>query len=131
MDHYDIFRDQLATRFPGYGHALWEPSPVDPSLHTSIGDVGYVSQGKFHRLFNILLPANDSSHLEFGVPPNHEPFKPKFPNHIVPGILRQDNFCSAGVTFLESEVSGYLATRLPRFTIQLRLLSHSIFSQTE
>jgi hypothetical protein len=126
MAHYDIFRDQLATRFSAHGYALWEPSPVDPSLPTSIGDVGYINEGRFYRLFNILLPADDSSHLEYGVPANHQPFNPKVSNHIVPGILRPDNFCSAGVTHLESDRSGYLAKGLPRFTIQVSRHSYSL-----
>ncbi|KAF8262522.1 hypothetical protein EI94DRAFT_1704705 [Lactarius quietus] len=76
MAHYDIFREQLAIRFPGYGHALWEPSPGGLYHVGGVGDVGYVSQGRFHRLFNILLPANDPSHANFGVPDGHEPFTP-------------------------------------------------------
>ena len=42
MAHYDIFRDQLAIRFPGYGRALWEPSSWG-LYATSVGDVGYIT----------------------------------------------------------------------------------------
>ncbi|KAF8265480.1 hypothetical protein EI94DRAFT_1588721 [Lactarius quietus] len=84
MAHYDIFRDQLAIRFPGYGHALWEPSPGDPNDVVGVGDVGYINQGKFHRLFNIMLPADHPSHESFGVPDNHEQFRPRVPRHIIP-----------------------------------------------
>ena len=127
MAHYDIFRDQLAIRFPGYGHALWEPSPGDLYHVTSVGDVGYISQGGFHRLFNILLPADDPSHENFGVPDNHKPFKPKVSKHIISGILRPDNFCSAGVTLHPDGFGlGYQAARSPRFTIQLSCHSFSL-----
>ena len=115
MAHYDIFREQLAIRFPGYGHALWEPSPGDLYHIVEVGDVGYISQGRFHRLFNILLPADDPSHQNFGVPDNHKPFKPNVSKHIISGVLCPDNFCSAGVT-LESDEYGPFATRLPRCT---------------
>ncbi|KAF8258992.1 hypothetical protein EI94DRAFT_1752770 [Lactarius quietus] len=98
MAHYDIFRDQLAISFPGHGHALWEPSPGDLTLRI------------FHRLFNILLPADDPSHENFGVPDNHEQFQPKVPRHIISGILRPDNFCSAAVN-LESDGLGQFAIR--------------------
>jgi hypothetical protein len=27
MTHYDIFRGHLASKYPAYGHALWDPSP--------------------------------------------------------------------------------------------------------
>jgi hypothetical protein len=128
MAHYDIFRDQLAIRFPGYGHALWEPYSGDLYPVASVGDVGYISQGGFHRLFNILLPADDPSHENFGVPDNHQPFQPKVPRHIVSGTLRPDNFCSAGVT-VESDELGQFATRLSGFTIRCRV-AH-IFSGQE
>ena len=116
MAHYDIFRDQLAIRFPALGHALWEPSPGNLYRVVGVGDVGYICEGRFHRLFNILLPADDPSHANFGVPDNHEPFEPKVLEHIRTGVLRPDNFCSAGVT-LESDGLGQFATRLLRCTI--------------
>ena len=125
MAHYDIFREQLAIRFPGYGHALWEPSPGDLYHIVEVGDVGYISQGRFHRLFNILLPADDPSHQNFGVPDNHKPFKPNVSKHIISGVLCPDNFCSAGVT-LESDEYGPFATRLPRCTTQMSCDSYSL-----
>ena len=116
MAHYDIFRDQLAIRFPALGHALWEPSLGYLYRVVGVGDVGYICEGRFHRLFNILLPADDPSHANIGVPDNHEPFEPKVLEHIRTGVLRLDNFCSAGVT-LESDGLGQFATRLLRCTI--------------
>jgi hypothetical protein len=62
MAHYDIYRDRLATTHAAFGHALWEPSPDGGYGPVKIGDVGYVSEGKFHRLFNALLPSDDASH---------------------------------------------------------------------
>ncbi|KAF8272440.1 hypothetical protein EI94DRAFT_293928 [Lactarius quietus] len=110
MAHYDIFRDQLAIRFPAYGHALWEPSPGDLYDVASVGDVGYINEGRFHRLFNILLPADDPSHENFGVPDNHEQFQPQVPRHITSAILRPSNFCSVGVTMV-SDGLGQMAIR--------------------
>ncbi|KAI9439514.1 hypothetical protein H4582DRAFT_1762638, partial [Lactarius indigo] len=73
MAHYDIFRHSLAMMFPAYGHALWEPGPGNlcPAA-VAVGDVGYIRQGKFRRLFNVLLPADHPSHSNFGVPEHHE-----------------------------------------------------------
>ena len=62
MAHYDIYRDRLATAHPAFGHALWEPDPEVGHGAVEIGDVGYVREGKFNRLFNALLPASDASH---------------------------------------------------------------------
>jgi hypothetical protein len=126
MAHYDIFREQLAIRFPGYGHALWDPSPGDLYHVAGIGDVGYISEGRFHRLFNILLPADDPSHENFGVPDNHKPFKPNVSKHIMSGILCPDNFCSTGVTLIESdEYHGPSATRLPIYINHVSCHSYS------
>ena len=123
MAHYDIFREQLAIRFPGYGHALWEPDPGDLYRLLGVGDVGYISEGRFHRLFNILLPVDDPSHRNFGVPYNHKPFEPKVPEHIISGILCPDNFCSIGVA-LESDELGPFATRFPIYAIQVSCHSY-------
>ena len=70
--NYDIFRDELATKYSAYGHALWEPSPGESYTSVEIGDVGFIDKGRFHRLFNILLSGDDPSHQD-GVPQGHEP----------------------------------------------------------
>jgi hypothetical protein len=114
MDHYDIFREQLAIRFPGYGHALWDPSPGGLYQVAKVGDVGHIIQGRFHRLFSILLPADDPSHKNLGVPEHHKPFEPNVSKHIISGTLCPDNFCSAGVTLDSDEYVGKFAKRLPR-----------------
>lgn len=49
---YDVYREQLVPLF--HGHALWNPEPP-----VSIGDVGYVREGSFFRMFNVLLEWND------------------------------------------------------------------------
>ena len=74
MAHYDIFRQHLAMKFPAYGHALWEPDPGNlyPPVESTVGDVVYICLGKSRRLFNALLPADHSSHRNFGVPEYHE-----------------------------------------------------------
>jgi hypothetical protein len=97
MADYDIFRDQLAIKYPSYGHALWVPSPRNPDRPVQIGDVGFIRRGKFHRLFNALLPADDPSH-ELGVPEHHEPLVPALSDHLDTGILGRNNYCSAGVS---------------------------------
>jgi len=92
MAHYDIFRGQLAIKYPAYGHALWDPRPVE------IGDVGFIREGQFHRLFNALLPEDHPSHCEFGVPSHHELLVPSVSNHINKSVLSRNHYCSAGIT---------------------------------
>ncbi|KAH9031012.1 hypothetical protein EDB85DRAFT_1389381 [Lactarius pseudohatsudake] len=101
MAHYDIFRDRLGIKYPALGHALWEPSPGELYPPVEVGDVGFIREGKFHRLFNALLDADHPSQT-FGVPEYHEPLQPslvaKAAKHIDIGTLSPADFCSQGVT---------------------------------
>jgi hypothetical protein len=102
MAHYDIFRQELATKYPAYGHALWEPSPGVLYPPVEIGDVGFIRQGKFHRLFNALLPADHPSHQNFGVPEHHEALQLNISQHIDTGTLSPNNFRSIEVMVTSS-----------------------------
>ena len=96
MAHYDTFREQLAIKYPSFGYALWEPSPTNPNRPVQVGDVGFIREGRFYRIFSAFLPADDPSQ-EFGVPENHEPLVPTLPNHVATVPLGRNNYCSAGV----------------------------------
>ena len=96
--HYDIFRNHLLMKFPAYGHALLETDPGNLYPAVKVGDVGYIREGKFRRLFNVLLPAEDKSHKIFGVPEYHEPLTLSVMEHIEIGKLGPNNFCSDNVT---------------------------------
>ena len=98
MAHYDIFRHHLAIKFPAYGHALWDPDPGNLYPAVEVGDVGYICEGKFHCLFNVLLPADDPSHDNFSVPEYHEQLMFDVKNHINICKLSPNNFCSGKVT---------------------------------
>lgn len=104
MAHYDIFRDQLAIKYPFYGHALWEPNPGGLYHAIEVGDVGYILRGKFLRLFNVLLPADHPSHQRSGVPESHAPLNPSIADHIDSSTHSPENFCSTGV--MESATGG-------------------------
>ena len=104
MADYDIFREQLAIKYPTYGHALWGPRPKKPDRPVQVGDVGFIRRGYFHRLFNALLSADDPSH-ELGVPEYHEPLILSVPDHLHTDFLGRNNYCSAGVS-VESD-PGY------------------------
>jgi hypothetical protein len=96
MADYDIFREQLAIKYPAYGHALWEPSSWKPdSLNKSVevGDVGFIRDGRFHCLFNALLSAEEQSN----VPEDHEKLVPRVLDHISRGSLSSNHYCSPGI----------------------------------
>ncbi|KAI9448133.1 hypothetical protein H4582DRAFT_65681 [Lactarius indigo] len=109
MTHHHTFRDQLAIAYPAFGHALWEPDPGKQAPPVEVGDVGFIRDGKFHRLFNALLPANHPSHESRGVPEDHEQLQPRLRDHIDRGILNPNNFYSHGITV----VSGGLEALIP------------------
>jgi hypothetical protein len=109
MAHYDVYREQLAVTYPAFGHALWEPCPGG-QYPVEVGDVGYIHQGKFHRLFNALLPADHPFHHGTPLPEYHEPLIPKVSDHIDRGRLNPDHYCSTGVA-VETRGEDYSATQ--------------------
>ncbi|KAI0245967.1 hypothetical protein BJV78DRAFT_1258694 [Lactifluus subvellereus] len=89
---------RASIKYPAHGHTLWEPNPGESYSAVEVGNVGYIHEGKSHRLFNALLPAEHPSHQRFGVLEYHEPLKPNVSKHADSGILSPNDFHSAGVT---------------------------------
>src|SRR6266852_8598247 len=76
---FNIYREQLSSQY--HGLALWNPKPVEnlhkQPGHVSIGDVGYLEDGAFMRMFNVTLPWDDPSNNLLGKPPDkYESIKP-------------------------------------------------------
>ena len=68
---FDVYRNNLS--FLHQGCALWNPKPLEGIYdRVSIGDVGYIDEGAFIRMFNVTLPWNDSSNIRFGEPDHYE-----------------------------------------------------------
>lgn len=70
MDLHDIYSEEL--RHYRLGTALWLPEPSPEWGPVKLADVEYVADGKFHRLFNASLPADDPSNKRLGVPEGFE-----------------------------------------------------------
>ena len=109
MAHHEIYRDRLATTHPSLGHALWQPSPDGGYGPVRIGDVGYIREGKFHRLLNALLPSDDASHERIPPPECHEPLILQVPDHISRGVLKPSNYYSTGVKVLPAQPEHLVA----------------------
>ena len=71
---FNIYREQLSSLY--HGLALWDPKPVEnlhkQPGHISIGDVGYLYNGTFMRMFNVTLPWDDPSNELLGKPEKYE-----------------------------------------------------------
>ena len=104
---YDIFREELAIKYPGHGHALWEPRPLGYQA-VQVGDVGYICKGAFFRLFNALLPEDHESHRG-GVPPYHKPLEIRMSPPTHTRILPSNHLLSKRVSML-SDGHGIYAT---------------------
>jgi hypothetical protein len=74
--HYDTYREELAKAYPGFGYALWEPDLGEQNPFIGVGDVGFMCEGRFHRLFNALLRADHPSNGIFGIPADYESLQP-------------------------------------------------------
>ena len=81
---YNIYREQLSSLF--HGLALWKPNFEGLYDQVAIGDVGYVSDGVFIRMFNVTLPWDDESNGTLGTP-NHYDFL--YPDNVT---IRHEKF---------------------------------------
>ena len=67
---FAVYRDQLTALSNGL--ALWNPKPSKKIYEkVSIGDVGYLHEGTFIRMFNVTLPCDHPSNQLLG---NPEPY---------------------------------------------------------
>jgi hypothetical protein len=94
--NYDIFRDELGSKYRAYGRALWEPGPGGLYNSVEVGDVGFIREGRFHRLFNALL-ARGHELQGSRVPEYHEPLELNGQSHICTSTLSPNDFHSTEV----------------------------------
>jgi len=83
MDDCNIFREELGIRYPGHGHALWNPGSGGLYDSVEVGDVGFIRRGYFYCLFNALLPRDPPSD-----PDIHDDHGPVYPPKLEPRTLQ-------------------------------------------
>ena len=67
-----VYQDQMTTL--SHGLALWNPNPPKETYDkVTIGDVGYLYDGSFIRMFNVILPWSHESNRTLGQPEPYEP----------------------------------------------------------
>ena len=100
----EIYASQLVSL--GYGHPLWYPEPAQAG-EILIGDVGYIDDGKFFRLFNACSGRDDEVNKN-GVPKDFSPL------HIHEDLLREqvdvvkpgESLCSDSVRKVKLKVNA-------------------------
>ena len=86
----------------GYGYALYEPNPMDDYDRVRVGDVGYLLEGKFMRLFNIFESFDSSINSTDGVPEMFEPLPKNFRKidtlfeSVLPGVHKSEGVKQIG-----------------------------------
>ena len=92
---FNIYREQLSSLY--HGLALWDPKPVEnlhkKPGHVTIGDVGYLDNGVFVRMFNVTLPWDDPSNKLLGIPEKYDRMKPKHFSNVRENEIREGVHC--------------------------------------
>jgi hypothetical protein len=73
---YQVYQNELKAKYKPYGWPLWKPDRDNPNKRVSVGDVGFISDGRFVRMFNIRLKSDDPLHEQYGVPEPYHPIEP-------------------------------------------------------
>ena len=97
---FNIYREQLSSKY--HGLALWDPNPVEnlhkQPGHVSIGDVGYLDNGAFMRIFNVTLPWDDPSNNLLGKPERYEIIKQSYYDNVRDTQIREGEYCTPHVS---------------------------------
>ena len=98
---FNIYREQLSSLH--HGLALWDPKPVDTQPgHVSIGDVGYLDNGAFMRMFNVTLPWDDPSNELLEKPEKYERIKPRHSGNVRDNKIREGEYYTPEVSKVDN-----------------------------
>ena len=101
---FNIYREQLSSKY--HGLALWDPKPVEnlhkQPGHVSIGDVGYLDNGAFMRMFNVTLPWDDPSNRLLGKLEKYEHIKPRYFGNVRDAEIREGEFFTRDVSEVDN-----------------------------
>ena len=100
VDPFNTYREQLSSLY--HGLALWDPRPVQhlhrQPGHVSIGDVGYLYNGAFMRMFNVTLPWDHPSNKLLGNPGKYDAIDPSYFGNVHDIEIREGEYCSPHVS---------------------------------
>ncbi|KAJ3535821.1 hypothetical protein NM688_g6924 [Phlebia brevispora] len=90
-----------------YGHPLWYPDPIS-SGEPQLGDIGYLNNGRFHRIFNIMVEKDHPWNRRHGVPDDFVPVRlpeahiVEEPRYLTPNVFKS---CSIKTTKIGVQTS--------------------------
>ena len=104
-----VYQDQMTAL--SHGLALWNPNPLKEIYDkVSIGDVGYLHEGSFIRMFNVMLPWSHDSNRTLGEP---EPYQSLDCGRFANTFKRQFDrvkYCSRHVSAETNACNGHIMT---------------------
>ena len=101
---FTVFRNHLSAL--SCGLPLWNPRPSKEIYNNvSIGDVGYMYEGTFIRMFNVMRPWDDESNGLLGTPDTYEPLNSDHLNTVQSSFGTVD-YCSRAVSREENANSA-------------------------
>lgn len=122
---WDLYAKELGSLY--YGFPLWDPKPGRTGS-IEIGDVGYIEEGHFVRLFNPMLPEDHMVNKQsWGVPENYAELKLP-PEHIytdtidLPGSIDAKN---SSEVELAAKVKAWV-----QYFIMLMVRAHAFSAHT-
>ena len=101
----ELYASQLVSQ--GYGHPLWYPEPAQEG-EILIGDVGYIHDGRFVRLFNACHSEYDEMNKN-GVPEDFVPLQIPGSRDYAEVAKPGDSLCSDSVDRLKAGTSAGLS----------------------
>lgn len=106
---HDIFAHEL--QHYQCGRPMYFPEPSEEGVIAQLGDVGYMQDGQFFRLFNATLPQDHPSNVTLGVPEDFTPLQitgtHNKPNHWRPGALTSTTIWQTDVNLSASGYVGF------------------------
>ncbi|KIP05409.1 hypothetical protein PHLGIDRAFT_152182 [Phlebiopsis gigantea 11061_1 CR5-6] len=92
-----LYAEQLVRN--GHGMPLWYPEPHEATGEVQIGDVGFIDNGVFFRLFNAMKSSTADINSN-GVPQGFEPLPPTgYTVHKTDNYLQEGPICTTSVSY--------------------------------
>ena len=117
MVAYETYASALVTK--GHGHPLWEPDPGPNTCAVELGDVGYLCEGAFVKLFNVSKDIHDERN-RLGLPLGHTPLHIGDVRYRTPLLEAPEYISSEGVSGVGADVRITAGQVVIPFTVDIQ-----------